>query len=266
MRNVRRVLSLVAMAGVLGYLLLGIGGALAERSLLFPRPAQASVPRIKGAILLRPPELPAGVVALYVPPKADAPTVVHFHGNAEQLSDLAALATTYRMAGLGFFAIEYPGYGLAPGEPSETGTYTVAEQGIRHLQNQLHTPNSAIVVQGWSLGTGVAVEMARRGFGSRLILMSPYISTADVAKGLLPMHPTSLLVRDRFESADKAASVTFPTLILHGTQDEVIPFWMGERLSHVFPHARFVRLEGAGHDIPLREDVAQAIIEFARAK
>jgi pimeloyl-ACP methyl ester carboxylesterase len=266
MSKLRRPLALVLVACSVAYLLLGAGGALAERLLLFPRPNHASEPRIKGASVLHLPEAPPGVVALYVPPKAGAPTVVHFHGNGEQLSDMTALATAYRMAGVGFFAIEYPGYGLAPGEPSEESICAAAESGIRYLQNQPRTPNSAIVIQGWSLGTGVAVEMARRGFGTRLILMSPYTSIVDLASGVMPLHPTSLLVRDRFDSLAKAPSITLPTLILHGTRDEIIPFELGERLSHAFPNARFEKLEGGAHDIPFREDVVQAIIEFARGR
>ena len=51
-----------------------------------------------------------------------------------------------------------------------------------------------------------------------------------------------------------------PVLIIHGTEDEVVPFAMGERLAGVFPQAQFVPVPGGQHNdlltmhaIPMRK-------------
>jgi len=47
----------------------------------------------------------------------------------------------------------------------------------------------------------------------------------------------------------KPETIQVPTLILHGTLDNVIPIIHGEYLAKMIPYARFVKLEGAGHEL-----------------
>ncbi len=103
---------------------------------------------------------------------------------------------------------------------------------------------------GRSLGTGVAVELARRSPPALLVLVSPYTSFADLGRGLVgPLAP--LVVADRFDNLSKIGTLAGPVTILHGTKDEVIPFRMGERLAAAGRGVRFVPLDGRGHnDIP----------------
>jgi pimeloyl-ACP methyl ester carboxylesterase len=55
-------------------------------------------------------------------------------------------------------------------------------------------------------------------------------------------------VRYRFDTVGKAPGIPMPVLIIHGTEDEVVPFAMGERLAGVFPQARFVPIWGGTHN------------------
>jgi fermentation-respiration switch protein FrsA (DUF1100 family) len=74
-------------------------------------------------------------------------------------------------------------------------------------------------------------------------------------------------VRDRYDSLAKASALQLPTLIVHGTQDEVIPFAMGERLSRTLTNARFIPIEGGHHNdlFLLAEDtILEAIAAFSK--
>ncbi len=53
-----------------------------------------------------------------------------------------------------------------------------AEDGLRYLGRELGVP--ALV--GQSLGTAAAVEMALRGYGSKLVPISPFTSMVDMAQ------------------------------------------------------------------------------------
>jgi fermentation-respiration switch protein FrsA (DUF1100 family) len=58
-------------------------------------------------------------------------------------------------------------------------------------------------------------------------------------------------VSDRFDNAAKVRQIRLPTLVVHGTRDEVVPFSMGETLSGRFPRGRLLPLPGVGHnDVP----------------
>ena len=239
-----------------------------QRELLYPVPPGAREPRLAGGKLLRL-EGPKGapVYVLHVPEEPGAPTVVHFHGNGEQLADAAWLARHYQEAGLGFYAMEYPGYGLMAeqGPPSEEGIYEAAEVVLEHLKRELGVPQERTGLQGQSLGSGVAVEMAKRGHGERLVLLTPYTSVADMGARVFPWLPVRLLVRDRFDSAAKAPGLELPVLIVHGTRDEVVPVDMGQSLGKLFPNATVRILAGRTHnDVLDRPAVLEELMEFAR--
>jgi pimeloyl-ACP methyl ester carboxylesterase len=206
------------------------------------------------------------VHAFHVPAGEGAVTIAHFHGNGESLADQAALGDWFHARGLGFYAVEYPGYGLSSdASPSERAIYEDAEAALVHLRDVLHVANDRIVLEGQSLGTGVVVEMARRGFGARLVLISPYTSMVDMANRLLPFLPTGLLVTDRYDTERKAPSIRLPTLIVHGTIDEVVPVEMGRRLATVFPSVALREVPAAHHnDIWLVDrGLVAAVADFA---
>ena len=240
-----------------------------QRKLMFPAPERVREPQLAGATLLRIPG-PEGtqVYALHVPAAEGAPTVVHFHGNGEQLADEAWLAQRYQQAGLGFYAVEYPGYGLAGGwEPSETGLYAAAEAALEYLHGTLGVARERTVLQGQSLGSGVAVEMARRGQGTRMVLITPYTSMVDMGAKLFPWLPVRLLAKDRFDSAAKAPGLGLPVLIVHGTRDEVIPVDMGRTLGGLFPQATVRLIEGKQHNTVIdTPGLVEELMRFARGE
>ncbi|MFL5371317.1 MAG: alpha/beta hydrolase [Myxococcales bacterium] len=135
-----------------------------------------------------------------------------------------------------------------------------------HLRATLH--RGPLILEGQSLGTGVAVEMASRGFGDRLILISPFTSMADVAAVHFPWLPARLLVRDRFDSAAKAPRIGMPVLLVHGDGDEIVPASMSEELVRRFPRATLRIVADAGHNDLLAEhaeEVRAAIAQFVAA-
>lgn len=254
---------LLTVFGVLaaGYLaILGLA-FFAQRALLFPAPRQVVQPSAASQVI----ELPETVLLVRPPPAPGAPVVLHFHGNGEQLASTEWMADAWASQGVGFVAVEYPGYGLARGKgtPSEASIVAAAEAALRHVQAVMGVANERLIVSGQSVGSGAAVELARRGVGARVLLITPYTSLPDVAAGVMPFLPVRLLMRDRFDSASKAAEVKQPVLIIHGTEDEVVPYVLGERLSRLLPSARLVTIAGAHHnDVAGREDVWQALVPF----
>ena len=251
--------------------LLWLGGAAVlyalQRSILFPAPTPARDVSLEDGELLRIP-VPNGApdaVAFHLPAqRAEAPTVVFFHGNGEQLADGLWLAEALRREeGVGFFGVEYPGYGLAAGEPGEEAILQAARAAVGHLVKERGVPKERLVLFGQSLGSGAATALAHEGWGTRLALATPFTSVTDAAAHHIPWLPVRRLVRDRFDSLSRAAEVRVPVFIVHGTQDGVVPYAHGERLSKAFPRARLVTVEGGGHnDLYERAGVREALFAF----
>jgi uncharacterized protein len=266
----KRFVMFVLAALATAYVLIVLGAYAGQRRLIYPGArGSGAVPLVAGATLERLAGVNGRTVhVLYAQASDDAPTVVHFHGNGEELADLADFVTLLRLRGLGVLAVEYPGYGLSkPGEPTESGIYEAAEVALRELRETKGVSRENTVLSGQSLGSGVAVEMARRGYGSRVVLYSPYTSVADVASVYLPFLPNRYLVKDTFDNKSKAAEIALPVLVVHGTDDEVIPFALGSELSGCFRNARLVRIERGRHnDLFLRggRALADDIATFCR--
>jgi hypothetical protein len=212
-----------------------------------------------------------GVVGLFVPPpKADEQIIaLYFHGNADQITwGGAMIGNALRSRGMGTFAAEYPGYGLADGDPTEASITQAAEAALRAVKEL--RPEAKIALVGQSIGCAPALAVAA-AHGLPVVLISPFTSLAAMASTLLPFLPQRalrFLVKDKFDNAALAPSVTSPVLVLHGTRDEIVPFEMGEAMSEALADATFVPLEKAGHnDVlspPHDEVVFDAIERFAR--
>jgi uncharacterized protein len=255
-----RWLVILAFGGGLYLALCGLLFAI-QRRLIFPAPTERAH-AAPGAVL----EVSAGAPVLWMPAPGEGPVVVHFHGNAEQIARLAPLGTLFVRRGVGFLAVEYPGYPGAAGSPSEASILEAGRRALAHLTGPLGVSRHRVVLQGRSIGSGVAVALAAEGWGQALVLLSPYTSLADVAASAMPLVPVRLLLRDRFDAASSAASVHVPTLIVHGARDEVIPFELGRELSTRFAAARLVSVEGAGHnDLWDHAPTEQVVLDFVLA-
>lgn len=165
------------------------------------------------------------------PPTETSPTIILFHGNGEDLTQRAHIALEMIEAGYGVLLAEYRGYGGNPGKPHEAGLYADARAAYAYAAAR----SKHIVLHGYSLGSGVAVQLASEAKIDALILEAPFTSIVEVAAKRFWLFPVRLFARDRYDSLSKIPSVNAPILIYGGTQDGVIP---PEHFQRLFGAAR----------------------------
>ncbi|MDF8263806.1 alpha/beta fold hydrolase [Luteipulveratus flavus] len=174
-----------------------------------------------------------------------APTVVYLHGNGSDLTTVHPLADLLRGQGVTFVAVEYPGYGRMADRPAtETGIYDTVDAMLHHL-SAAHDICRPVLV-GESLGSAVATEMAVRGHGERLVLISAFTSMLAMFRRRAPGYP-KLLLRDRFDTLAKIEAVTLPTLLIHGSADVLVPPRMSLQLASRLTQVQRVVVPGRGH-------------------
>ena len=196
------------------------------------------------------------------------PALVYFHGNAESAADNLDVARALAAEGPDVLVAEYRGYGGCPGSPCEEGLVADGRAAIDAAARELGRPAAELVLVGRSLGTGVVARLLAEGHGAGAALISPYTSIYEVACAIAPRPLVWLAVHDRFDSlAHLRGWSRSPLLVIHGDEDEVIPFAMGEELARA-AGARFIPLRGVGHnDLFLRSGrlVAREIAAHVRA-
>ena len=188
------------------------------------------------------------IATLHLPNPRAAITVLYAHGNAEDLGYLAPWLEELRRAGFAVLAFDYRGYGLSTGGPaSAAGATSDMEAVYHHAVNTLKIPPSRLVLYGRSVGSGPATDLAARVPIGGLVLESAFVSAFRV------LTRVSLLPFDRFHNLHHIRRVHAPVLVVHGTDDEVIPVSHGRRLYEAAGQPKqALWIDGAHHnDVPL---------------
>jgi fermentation-respiration switch protein FrsA (DUF1100 family) len=182
-------------------------------------------------------------------PRDDADRALLFlHGNAGNASHRLPNAAELFALGTSVLLLDYRGYGLSDGRPSEDGAYLDARAGHEWLIETAGIPEERIVVFGRSLGGAVAVDLAQDRPLAGVILESTFTSLADMAAEILG-RPISVLVRGRFDSESKIGALGAPLLAFHGDRDEIVPYSLGRKLFEAAPGRKaFETISGAGHN------------------
>lgn len=190
------------------------------------------------------------------------PIIVFFHGNGGHLGYYTSVYKDILNQGFGLFAVEYRGYGDNDGEISEGGLYSDGHSVMKWLLNRGYTKDD-IYLLGLSLGSGVAVEMARTYDVKGLILVSPFTSAVEVGQSFYWYVPVSMFIKDRFENDLKISEIKTPLLIVHGKQDNLVSYQLGQKLYDLARDPKkLVLMDEAGHNNIFMQGAFQHISEF----
>lgn len=176
--------------------------------------------------------------------------VLFFHGNAGnaygRLGDLDRLSEATASSVL---LLSYRGYGKSDGAPSEHGVYLDAEAALIYAHDKLGFSEQQIFLLGRSLGSAVAINLAQHHKFAGLILVSPFTSGRDMARGM-GLGWLAGIAGNPLDSIDKIANIKSPALFIHGDADRVIPIEMGRRLFEAYPNEQkvFRKVAGVGHN------------------
>ena len=120
-----------------------------------------------------------------------------------------------------------------------------------------------IIVYGESLGTAVAIDLAKDHKFAGIILESPFTSMLKLSRKYYAWLPTGLLLKDKYETDKKINKVFAPILILHGRNDNIVPFEMGETLFNQANNPKFSYfIDNDDHMMDFNDDLINSINQF----
>lgn len=243
---------MVQLLGViaLGYVLLcATIYAAQERLLFFPEydppgtqynvgwPVEEAFIPVEGAILH----------ALWFRTTNPTGVILYFHGNGGSLRSWGAVAPDFILRGYDVVMVDYRGYGQSSGSISHEAQLLADADAVYDWMLARY-PEEHIVLYGRSLGTSLAAWLAANRQPRLLILESPLYSVEAIARRQFPWVP-SVLLKYPLRTHSWIERVRCPVVIIHGTDDTIIPISDGEQLAaHVTAPLAFYRITGGGHN------------------
>lgn len=174
--------------------------------------------------------------------------VFFLHGNCGDVGTWAGGSELIRRAGFDLFMFDYRGFGWSTGRiASEAQLNADVRAAWDAIAPSYRERNLPVVIYGRSLGSGLAVPLAKEVAPALLILATPFTSLARTACRLYPMFP-ELLVRYPLRSDKLIGDVKCPIVLVHGTHDELIPIQDSETLLALARSPiELMRIDGAAH-------------------
>lgn len=173
--------------------------------------------------------------------------VFFLHGNSGNLASWATGADYYQRVNYDMFIFDYRGYGKSGGKiESQQQLHDDVRAAWDFISSQYQ--GKPIVIYGRSLGTGLAVELARQVKADLLVLVSPYISMLHMAKRRFPLIP-SFILRYPLRTDKVIHDIKIPTAFFHGEEDTLIPKSHSKELQTLMSiDAKLFIVNDAGHN------------------
>lgn len=178
------------------------------------------------------------IACLYLRRERARFTILLSHGNAEDLGYMANyMAHMSAKLSCSIFSYDYPGYGLSAGSTTESKLYKSIDAAWNCLHQQFGVSPRQIVLYGVSIGSApsvwLAAKLAKKYKSDEHKLMpAGLILHSPLASGLRVFKPDLSLTWccDPFKNVERVAQIVTPTLIVHGTSDEIVPVSHGYAL------------------------------------
>ncbi len=155
--------------------------------------------------------------------------ILYFHGTRDNMdyywNRTKLLANIGGKNHFGVMTIDYRGYGMSGGKPTETGMYADAEAAINWLKSKGLTGNR-LIMYGFSLGSAAATyKTANPGAltPAKLILESPFASAAIMVQdAALLALPASYFTNLKIDNAQEIKKTQQPFFWMHGINDDFL--------------------------------------------
>lgn len=185
------------------------------------------------------------------------PSILLFHGNGEIAADYQYFLDFFFQCGVNLAVMDFRGYGFSKGEPYYTSLISdalpVYNEFIKWIDQ--NGCNKSIFVLGRSLGSVCASEIGSHNPESLhgVIFESGFASIYEMMTRLFRVSGSEINPEflSKYSNDTKIRRFRKPVLVIHGTNDFIVPFYQGKLIYENIPkdtEKKIVSIEGAGHN------------------
>jgi pimeloyl-ACP methyl ester carboxylesterase len=172
--------------------------------------------------------------------------VLFFHGNMQNVEHYNQYPELFTRNNYEVWMMDYPGFGKSTGTRTEEVLYSEAEEVYALALQSIHS--DSIIIYGKSIGTGIAAFLAAKRKSKQLILETPYYSIASLGRHYFPIYPVSMLLKYSFPVGKYLKQIEQPVTILHGTDDEIVPYRQSKKLKEENKSVNLVTINNGSHN------------------
>jgi hypothetical protein len=179
-------------------------------------------------------------------------TVIHFHGNAQNLSAHFSFTKWLPQKGFNLFIFDYRGYGKSEGSPSRNGIQEDGIAALHYIKSRTEIEQDKLFILGQSLGGAICIsalaEAKIEGICG-IVVESTFDSYQKIAKEKAPAILAELFVSDAHSPERVIADLApTPIVVIHGTADRVVPYARGKSLFDQASQPKGLwTVKGGGH-------------------
>lgn len=172
--------------------------------------------------------------------------IVYTHGNRHHIQRYARPAAELTRYGYDVLMPDYRGYGKSEGYPVENDLYYDMESWLHYADSVLKPKE--YIFYGRSLGSAMATYAATKKQSKLLILETPFDEIKSAAPVIFSPMLFFIPLKSTFSNISRLPLIQCPILIIHGTEDELIPLDAVKKLAASGnTKTELVIIEGAGH-------------------
>lgn len=162
---------------------------------------------------------------------APAITLLHFHGNAGFLVSQYRAMSPLLPYGFQVFLFDYSGFGFSQGKPTRENVLIDANAALDYVKTRVDVQHTKLVVYGQSLGGHLSAVVAaqREKDIDGLVIEGAFSSHKDIGADMVPVLGR-IFVKQGYRATESIKKFHKPVLVIHSTEDETIPYSMGEKI------------------------------------
>ncbi|MFL5763929.1 MAG: alpha/beta hydrolase [Bacteroidia bacterium] len=164
-------------------------------------------------------------------------TVLHFHGNAGNISYQYQFCEGLVKAGFQVMVFDYEGFGKSEGKESQEHVLDDGISALHYIKAREDVKGTRLILFGQSLGGHLSCVVAAReqNLIDALVVEGAFSGHENIAvwvakKKHAPPFVTRTLVRSKYDAYKEVSKITIPKLFIHSTEDQSCPYFMGKEL------------------------------------
>jgi len=158
--------------------------------------------------------------------------IIFFHGNAGNIVSQHKLMLPFVKAGYKVYVVDYSGFGFSTGKATRKNVLLDGNSAIEYFTNSDTT--ARWIIYGQSLGGHLTpvVALANENLIDGIVVEGAFTSHHDIGANSAGFI-ARILIAEKYSAKKALKQFKKPVLIIHSTEDNIIPYRMGEKLFEV---------------------------------